>query len=200
MPRENWTRVKYTPGTRANLELVAYKNCKVEFYTNYIYIDKGVVGYSFSQYSNSGVADIIINSQERGYASEYLGFFSTNSIETYNGTIVYIAPDDPTLPLGKDNGGITVNGILIHSGFYFIPARDGGTSITELAKLPDDPESMSYYEKPTDVNAQRINPADLPKYSIYIKQDGTLSDAYVDTGLIGNGDLGESGFSGGNVG
>ena len=46
----------------------------------------------------------------------------------------------------------------------------------------------------------RINPADLYRYSIYIKPDGTMSNEYVDTGLIGNGDLGESGFSGGNLG
>ena len=69
-----------------------------------------------------------------------------------------------------------------------------------LAKLPTDPNDPNYYEKITGVNARRIDPAELPKYSIYIKEDGTMSDAYVDTGLIGNGDLGESGFSGGNVG
>ena len=47
----------------------------------------------------------------------------------------------------------------------------------------------------------RINPAELDKYSIYIDpKTGAMSDAYVDTGLIGNSNLGESGFSGGNVG
>ena len=199
--------VSLSAGSREFLELKAYENCKIEFYVNYIYISSDVSGYSFSKFdlgkwSGDGIADMIINSQERGYASEYLGFFTTNSVETYNGTIVYIAPDNPNLPLGKDNGGITVNGTPIHSGFYYIPACEGGTSITELALLLTDPAAQYYYgDNPNDAtNVYRINPADLPKYSIYIKQDGTLSDAYVDTGLIGNGDLGESGFSGGNVG
>ena len=206
--------VSIIPEGRPNLELIAYKNCKIEFYTNYLYIHPDVEGYSFKEFSSwgsKGTADMLINSQERGYESEYLGFFTTNSVETYNGTIICIGRDNEKLPYGyyrdangelKTNGGITVNGKFIPSGFYFIPATSeaNGTSITELTKLEIDPEKKEYYEQPSGVNAKRIDPAELPKYSIYIKQDGTLSDAYVDTGLIGNGDLGESGFSGGNVG
>lgn len=206
--------VSIIPEGRPNLELTAYKNCKIEFYTNYLYIHPDIEGYSFKEFSffgSKGTADMLINSQERGYESEYLGFFTTNSVETYHGTIICIARDNEKLPYGyyrdangalKTNGGITVNGNFIPSGFYFIPATSeaNGTSITELGKLETDPEKEEYYQQPSGVNAKRIDPAELPKYSIYIKQDGTLSDAYVDTGLIGNGDLGESGFSGGNVG
>jgi hypothetical protein len=177
-------------GQRPSFTVYSLGNAKIEFYTNYIFFSKDIVSYEFK---GLGTTDMIINSQERGYASEYLGFFTKNSDETYNGTIVYIEPDDPQKPLGAANNGyITIQGKKIYSGFYFIPAKDGGTSITALTDLGA--------ENNTKGKPWAIDPAELPKYSIYIKQDGTLSDAYVDTGLIGNGDLGESGFSGGNVG
>jgi hypothetical protein len=65
-----------------------------------------------------------------------------------------------------------------------------------LADVADKP-----YGSIEDIDkVHRINPEKLGDYSIYIKKNGTMSNAYVDTGLIGNSDLGESSFSGGNVG
>lgn len=206
-------------GSDPSLSLKAVGDSNLEVFSNYVFIDKNVKSYTFSTYWLAGVLgaenDFFINSQERGYKSEYLGFFTQNSAETYNGTIIYIAPDNKDKPLGVGNGGITIiqkttslifgsseTKTEIPSGFYYIPACEDGTSITELALLTNDPNNAYFYgDNPNDdTDAYRINPADLPKYSIYIKSDGTLSDAYVDTGLIGNSDLGESGFSGGNVG
>ena len=208
-----------TAGSDPDLSLKAIGDSNLEVFSNYVFVDKSVTSYTFSTYWLAGAlgaeTDFLINSQERGYKSEYLGFFTQNSAESYNGTILYIAPDDSNKELGVGNGGITIiqkttslifgsseTRTEIPSGFYYIPACEDGTSITELALLTNDPNNAYFYgDNPNDdTSTYRINPADLPKYSIYIKEDGTLSDAYVDTGLIGNSNLGESGFSGGNVG
>lgn len=198
-----------TSGGLGDLIVESFGESKLDVYSNYLYIDKSVNSYTFDSSIvgawGGAKTDFRINSQERGYKSEYLGFFTHNSSETYNGTIVYIAPNDSQKALGADNGGVTIKKVItifgipvysdpefIPSGFYFIPAKEGGTSITALTDLG--------VENNTDGKPWAIDPDKLSQYSIYIKQDGTLSDAYVDTGLIGNGDLGESGFSGGNVG
>jgi hypothetical protein len=178
-----------TAGSSPSLSIGSVFSPEVSFYTNYLYIDDTIDSINLSSWFGNG--PFTINSQESGYKSEYLGFFTKNTVETYNGTIIYIQPKEGK-KIGEDGSGITVNGTPIVSGFYFIPATDNGTSITALTDLGT--------EKNNQGKPWAIDPADLPKYSIYIKQDGTMSDAYVDTGLIGNGDLGESGFSGGNVG
>ena len=223
-----------TKGQDANLEIKALGECHLQLFTNYLYIDNSVNSYIFSniEFESGWVdaildallgykADFLVNSQESGYKSEYLGFFTKNSVESYSGTIIYIAPD-----AGKNledaNSGIDivenelkaeiiwhfiipevktklVNTVKTHipSGFYYIPASDEGTSLKVLADIPS-----GVYGTINDTDkVHRINPNDLSKYSVYInKETGAMSDAFVDTGLIGNSDLGESGFSGGNVG
>jgi len=223
-----------TKGQDANLEIKAVGECHLQLFTNYLYIDNSVNSYIFSniEFESGWVdaildallgykADFLVNSQESGYKSEYLGFFTKNSVESYSGTIIYIAPD-----VGKNledaNSGIDiveneleaeiiwhfiipevktklVNTVKTHipSGFYYIPASDEGTSLKVLADIPS-----GVYGTINDTDkVHRINPNDLSKYSVYInKETGAMSDAFVDTGLIGNSDLGESGFSGGNMG
>lgn len=184
---DRYTRL--TAESSPNLSIGSLFSPEVSFYTNYLYIDNTIDSINLSGLFGSGSFNI--NSQESGYKSEYLGFFTKNSVETYNGTIIYIQPKEGK-KIGDEGSGITVNSTQIVSGFYFIPATDKGTSITALTDLGT--------EKNNQGKPWAIDPADLSKYSIYIKGDGTLSDAYVDTGLIGNSDMGESGFSGGNVG
>jgi hypothetical protein len=48
-------------------------------------------------------------------------------------------------------------------------------------------------------NNYRIDPDELKEYSIYINDDGTLSNAYVDTGLEDNNSPAVGGFSGGSI-
>ena len=73
---------------------------------------------------------------------------------------------------------------LIAPGFYYILASDDGTSLSKLAENPDD---------------YKVKPEDLKNYSVYINADGSLSNAYVDTGLFDNNSVGLGGFSGGSV-
>ena len=70
-------------------------------------------------------------------------------------------------------------------GFYWINATDKGTSLSVLADNPAD---------------YRIDPAELKDFSVYINPDGSLSNAYVDTGLLDDSSVGAGGFSGGNMG
>lgn len=179
-------------GNTMELTVESRLSSKLTLYTNYISFKNDVVRYKLE--GNWLSEGIFINSQERGYAEEYAGFFGGGSAESYNGTIIHIAANDEYTT--RQENGIYINGTFLSAGFYYIPASKNGTNITELAKLPE-----GVFGTFDDIDMiHRINPADLPKYSIYINPDGTMSNAYVDTGLIGNSDLGESGFSGGNVG
>lgn len=184
--------VSIDAGSTKELEVSLIVQRTLSLYANYVTFENDIVSYKLSGWFSDG--RIIINSQERGYESEYAGFFGGGSGESYNGTIIHIAPNDENST--REKNGIYVEGTFLPAGFYYIPASKDGTNINKLAEVAD-----KEYGTIADIDKiHRINPADLSKYSIYIKSDGTLSDAYVDTGLIGNSDLGESGFSGGNVG
>lgn len=190
--------ISLTPNGVNALKMDSWGSNKLNIYSNYIYIDSGITGYSFRYELMTALissCDLIINSQERGYKSEYINFFYANSAETYTGTIIYIK-DGITITKYYTLFGIgaewATESFQIPAGFYFIPATPDGTSIAKLTDLGA--------ENNTEKKPWAIDPEDLDDYSIYIKEDGTMSNAYVDTGLIGNGDLGESGFSGGNLG
>lgn len=190
--------ISLTPNGVNALKMDSWGSNKLNIYSNYIYIDSGITGYSFRYELMTALissCDLIINSQERGYKSEYINFFYANSAETYTGTIIYIK-DGITITKYYTFLGIgaewATESFQIPAGFYFIPATPDGTSIAKLTDLGA--------ENNTEKKPWAIDPEDLDDYSIYIKEDGTMSNAYVDTGLIGNGDLGESGFSGGNLG
>lgn len=88
----------------------------------------------------------------------------------------------------------------IYKGFYYVFAKEDGTSIKELADLytGEHPEDTVNYNK--EMKPYAVDKQDLANYSIYVNEDGTLSDAYVDTGLEDNNSTGVGGFSGGKVG
>lgn len=149
---------------------------QLDIYANYVYIDSSVKEINLT--SRSGSNDIRISSQESGYTTfEYLGIFKGHSAETYTGTILYFS------------GTVTINcgsgPKQVAPGFYWINATDKGTSLSVLADNPAD---------------YRIDPAELKDFSVYINPDGSLSNAYVDTGLLDDSSVGAGGFSGGNMG
>ena len=162
------------------MTISAIATAYLDMYANYIYFDANIDEIYFSALID---CDFGINSQESGYtAEEYLGLFSRNSEESYSGTLIYFA----------DNTKVTTrkfiffeNTITIKKGFYYIPASDGGTSLLELAAKKDQ---------------YRIDETELKNYSVYIDPaTGTLSNAYVDTGLYDSDSTGLGGFSGGNM-
>ena len=147
----------------------------LDIYANYVYIDSSVKEFNMSSWL--GGSDIRISSQESGYTTqEYLGIFKGHSAESYTGTILYFA-DSVRINLGGSTKTVS-------PGFYWLDATDNGTSLTVLADNP---------------NNYRIDPDELKEYSIYINDDGTLSNAYVDTGLEDNNSPAVGGFSGGSI-
>lgn len=156
-------------------------------YANYIYIAPSVEIINLKSLTGG----IYVNSQESGYTNEeYLGLFKNHTAETYTGTLLY-TPNGFTIRYTY-TFWLPIVGTVertvdkeISSGFYYISATDDGTNLRELAEDP---------------NSYLIDPSVLSDYSIYIKPDGSLSNAYVDTGLFDNTSTGLGGFSGGNVG
>lgn len=148
---------------------------ELDIYANYVYVDSSVKEINLK--SGLGSNDIRVSSQESGYTTfEYLGIFKGHSAETYTGTILYFSGSV------KINLGGTPK--TVAPGFYWIQATDNGTSLTKLAENPA---------------AYAIDPEELRDYSVYINPDGTLSNSYVDTGLLDNTNAGIGGFSGGNM-
>ena len=176
------------------IDFSGFAGTQVNFYTNYMYISEGITSFEFKESkliagllrNSSGIN---VNSQESGYTTnDYLGLFQTYSAESYSGTIVYFA--HPTK--------IYVRSIVFSSwvdtyelnGFYYIEAKNGGTSLIDVAKdVAENGEDSVYY----------LDPEELPQYSVYINPDGTLSNAYVDTGLEDNNSPAVGGFSGGSI-
>lgn len=149
---------------------------QLDIYANYVYVDSSVKKINMSSWF--GGNDIRVSSQESGYTTqEYLGIFKGHSAETYTGTILYFS-GSVQINLGRSTKTVA-------PGFYWIQATDNGTSLAELADNPAD---------------HAIDPEELKDYSIYINPDGSLSNAYVDTGLLDNNSVGAGGFSGGSMG
>lgn len=164
------------------LDIGSLASSSLKMFANYIYVDGSVDKITISTlFGNS--SDIIINSQENGYTNEeYMGLFSSNSAESYSGTLLYF----------KENVEVSIKGWLglsqqnytIQQGFYRVPATERGTSLSELAS-----NSANY----------RVDQESLKNSAVYVDPDtGELSNAYVDTGIYTDDGLG-GGFFGGAV-
>lgn len=155
-----------------------------KLYANYVYLNLKEIDMR----SITGTANIYIGCQENGYEdAEYMGLFSKYSTETYNGTLLYFA-QQTTLYYGSyfSWGGSSVK---IEPGFYYISPRED-TEVCITALMDEDSDGNYLY---------KIDPATLKDYSIYIDENGNISDAYVDTGIYDNNIVGDGGFSGGKV-
>lgn len=182
-----------------DINLSAWGSKTVQLYTNYIHFDSSVDTIGATSAFNG---DLLINCQEAGYGDEeYLYFFRNNSAEKYKGTLIYFENDVRIRfwSLGGIWGGGNIDK-TIPKGFYYVFAKEDGTSIKELADLytGEHPEDTVNYNK--EMKPYAVDKQDLANYSIYVNEDGTLSDAYVDTGLEDNNSTGVGGFSGGKVG
>ena len=187
---------RYITVSGGDLSLSALGKKKLYLYTNYIHFDDTVKKISALSILSG---DVIINCQEAGYgASEYLFYYRDNSPEKYKGTLVYFE-NNVRLQFLSVTGLLGGNiDVTIPKGFYYIYSKEGGTSIKELADLFDrdrNPLSENKDQKP-----YRVYPEELTQYSIYVNEDGTLSDAFVDTGLEDYDSSAVGGFSGGNMG
>lgn len=169
----------------SRIDLGSLTGATLKIYANYIYFDPSVTGINLSGAALVSNSDVLISSQESGYTTkEYLGLFQTHSADTYTGTLLYFANRVDIkytqywliIPVTRTKS--------VAPGFYYIPATADGTSLSKLADNPDE---------------YRIEPDSLKDYSIYINPDGTLSNAYVDTGIEDNSSVGVGGFSGGNM-
>ena len=168
---------------------------KLSIYTNYIHFDDTIKEIKFSSGLGGSSSDIVISSQESGYNdSEYLVYFQNNSPEKYKGTLLYF--EGNTKLKISAWFGISSKEVNISKGFYYVYATTNGTSLTALTDLFTGTDlSQNTSQKP-----YRVDPADLSSYSIYVNEDGTLSDAFVDTGLEDNDISAVGGFSGGKMG
>lgn len=170
----------------SSINLGSVVGASLKIYANYIYVDPSIKEITLSGAALiSGNMDIYISSQESGYTTkEYLGLFQSHSAETYTGTLVYFANSVKInykqywlfIPVTRTK--------TVSPGFYYISATPDGTSLSKLADSPDD---------------YRVDPGELKNYSIYINPDGSLSNAYVDTGLLDSNSVGAGGFSGGSM-
>ena len=168
---------------------------RLSIYTNYIHFDDSIKEIKFSSGIGGSSSDIVISSQESGYNdSEYLVYFQNNSPEKYKGTLLYFE-GNTKLKISAWFGWQSKE-VNISKGFYYIYATTNGTSLTALTDLFTGTDlTQNTSQKP-----YRVDPASLAEYSIYVNEDGTLSDSYVDTGLEDNNSTAVGGFSGGNMG
>ena len=176
-----------------SLDIGALVNCELDIYANYIFVDESVKEINVSSlFSNS---DLKISSQESGYTTnEYLGLFKDHSAESYSGTLIYFEGD---VYFTYSEGFLDTKTAKIEKGFYYVYAKDDGTSLKDLAT------NLFVGTDPNDNTAKKpykIDPSSLKNYSVYIDSNGNISNAYVDTGIWDNTNTGLGGFSGGNVG
>ena len=156
-------------------------------YANYIYFDSNISSITFSGLSSGG---IYVNTMESGYSNqEYLGLFSNKSSENYTGTILYFARD-MDIKVKALWGILGTDTYRIPSGFYHVDATSGGTNLIDIAKDVERNGQNSQYV---------VTQEELRQLSVYIKNDGTLSNAYVDTGIFDSESATIGGFSGGNM-
>ena len=153
----------------------------LNLYSNFISFDESVTKIELGEYVSEFIgielhtyeSDIIINTQESGYTEkEYLGFFKTNSADTYNGTILQVKGDKITISRGSSSYDL-------EDGFYFVAAKTNGTSLFDIAKNADD-----HY----------ITNEEMLEYA----QSLSNNHAYVDTGLETS-EMSTGGFGGGSV-
>ena len=151
----------------------------LNLYSNFISFDESVTEIKLGEHDGILAvyqSDIIINTQESGYTEkEYLGFFRTNSADTYNGTILQVKGDKVTISRGSTS-------YALENGFYFVGAVTDGTSLFDVAKEYE--ADGSHY----------ITNKEMLEYA------QSLSDnhAYVDTGLETS-EMSAGGFGGGSV-
>lgn len=170
-----------------------YTNYRI--FANYVYFasdvkEISITGSLSGSWISGNEPDIKVSSQESGYGSnEYLYWFQSGSTESYAGTLLYFAGDVDITRNITIFGYTAINDTKkITAGFYYVPATAEGTSLTALM------------DKDSDGNyLYKIDPATLKDYSIYIDENGNISDAYVDTGIYDNNIVGDGGFSGGKV-
>lgn len=175
-------------GGDGKLELHANDRMNLQIYANYVQIAPSVTHISVTcdndpwDLVNDEGSYVMICSQEYGYSStEYLGFFTVHSQESYSGTLLRLE-GDLTVTYNRDGRYEEVTKV-IPKGFYYISAKDSdGVTLREIAENP---------------TAYEVDPTTLPDYAVNMKPNG--SNAYVDTGLWGSGSGGASGFSGGSV-
>lgn len=174
-----------------SLNVGSLTTCELDIYANYIYVAPSVRKINVSGYLDN---DLRISSQESGYTTnEYLGLFKDNSAESYSGTLVYFEGDvNFTYREGWQS-----KTARIEKGFYYVYAKDEGTSLKDLATNLFEGDNLN---DNVDKKPYRIDPSSLKNYSVYIDSEGNISNAYVDTGIWDNTNTGLGGFSGGNVG
>ncbi len=192
------TTDRYITVSEATLDATAF-NKSIWIYSNYIYFPNLTEIKMTREVAGLGTR-FCINSQESGYTTnEYMGLFNQHTAENYNGTLVYF---------GKDviikNGTFIIKEYEIPKGFYFIKAKPAdqngsGRSITELCSAKELTSEDLSKEENKDATVWKVPIEELANYSIYIDENGNLSNSYVDTGLFGNNTIGGGNFTGGNT-
>lgn len=171
----------------SSIDLSARDKMVIEVYANYIHFADSVSGINITTKKKTGNAGFFITSQEYGYnVTEYMGIFKVSSTEAFSGTLlrfdgnISVMTDEWTKPL------------TIYKGFYYLPATENGTPISEIAQAiaeaGNNPAQSKYW----------VTEEELRKYEVIV--DNEKSSTYVDTGLWGSGGTGSnSNFYGGTV-
>lgn len=192
------TTDRYITISEEKMNAVAF-NKSIWIYSNYIYFPNLTEIRISNDYVFLGTR-FYINSQESGYTTnEYMGLFNQHTAENYNGTLVYFGND-----VTVKTGIISIKENKITKGFYFIKAKPAdqngsGRSITELFSAKELTSEDLSKEENKDATVWKVPIEELAKYSIYIDENGNLSNSYVDTGLFGNNTIGGGSFTGGNT-
>ena len=156
-----------------------WNNTTLSIYSNYIHFGKDLKTTDLSE------GKIIINCQENGYTTgDYLVYFKS-SADSYSGTLLYFAADTTFITSRDWRGNETK--VTIDEGFYYIYATSSGTDLTKLATDLYTGEDLS---QNTSKKPFRVDPDSLDDYSVYIRRDGGISSAYVETVLENTGSLG----------
>lgn len=182
---DRYIALRAPEGTDGSIKVWAVLQAELDIYANYIYIDDSVKTIELTGWLVG--SDLKVNSQESGYTQEeYLGYYTKNTGEIYSGTLIYLKD---YLDL------ITDKTYRLEPGFYLIPAATDGSKGTSLTKLTE-----TEIKDGQTVYKYKVDPNSLKDYSIYIKPDGSLSNAYVDTGIYDSNNINSTGgFSGGTI-
>lgn len=206
---DRYLEIAKKEGGSAKIDVAAWGKCNFYLYANYIYIDSDITDISVANSWSLAESNIYINSQESGYTTdkEYLGLFVNHSAENYNGTLIYVAGTSLKATVAEKIGSVLGVPVYkpktkaIDQGFYFIPATDNGTGFGDLADcLPLTASEDARRAERESGKPFRVAKEELSALSVYINpNDGTLSNAYVDTGIYDSEGVGMSGFTGGSV-
>lgn len=183
--------IEMSKGNRG-FKLDGFGGGELYIYSNYIYFDESMTDLTVSGLWVSE-GDIIINSQESGYTSsnEYLKWFASRySGESYTGTLLYLKSN---LKIVYREAGFLVSekSVTLPAGIYHIEAVEGGTSLIDVANDVKRNGSNSKYV---------VSPEELKDIAVYINPDGSMNDAFVDSG-IWDSESGSAatGFTGGSM-